>query len=112
MSNRFGLDIANTEDNTVGFDPVACTFFYQSQHEDEYGRPTIWLGYRPQEYVRLVDLERALAKAYRLSGFQIDPQTRSLLVASAQRCYQQLYQQKQITREQWVAWVSAIEAAD
>lgn len=101
MSNRFGLDVADTTDNTVGFDPVAQTFFFQSQDEDEHGRPKVWLGYREAQFQRLVDLELAIASAYKLPLFKLDEPTRALLVGSAQRCYQQLYTQKHITRDQY-----------
>jgi hypothetical protein len=108
MSNRFGLEVTNTPDNTVGFDPAAQTFFFQSQQEDEHGRPKVWLGYRVQQYQRLVDLEAAIAGAYGLQQFQIDAPTRERLVSAAQRCYQQLYQQQHITRSQWSTLLNLI----
>lgn len=112
MNNRFGLDVADTTDNTVGFDPMALSFFFQSQDEDDQGRPKVWLGYRTYQFQRLVDLERAIARAYGLPYFQIDTHTQALLVAAAKRTYQQMYTQKQLTRAQWSEWVALIEQVD
>ena len=72
--SRHSTKLGKDSDCAVGFDGTLETFFFQSGKEDAEGRPLVWVGWKRRQFLRVIDLEKALETETKV-GFRFPPET-------------------------------------